>query len=224
MTCEPTPARDGMDIPGLREKYRREREKRIHREGQEQYIRATGDFAEVYESDPYTPFQPRDPLAEDIDVAVLGAGWSGILAGYHLKRAGITNFRTINHAGDFGGVWYWNRYPGLQCDNDAYAYLPLLEEMGFIPSKKFEDGYEIRGYAQSIARRFGLYPNALFHTLVKTLRWDEAIRRWRISTDRDRRHRRHRRAGDPLSRRPCQAALRAAAHGLHRGRKTQRPD
>jgi len=184
MSCEPTPAPNGIDIPALREKYRQEREKRIRRDGQEQYLRPVDGFAEIYEADPHMPVQPRDPVAEDIDVAVLGAGWSGILAGYHLKRAGITNFTTIDHAGNFGGVWYWNRYPGLQCDNDAYAYLPLIEEMGFMPSKKFADGYEIRRYAQSIARRFGLYPNALFHTLVKTLRWDEAIRRWRIGTDR----------------------------------------
>ena len=184
MTCEPTRTPDDIDIPALRAKYLRERDKRLRREGQAQYIRPLGDFAETYEADPYTPVAPRAAHAEDIDIAVLGAGWAGILAGYHLRRAGITDFRTIDHAGDFGGVWYWNRYPGLQCDNDAYAYLPLLEEMGFMPSKKFTDGFEIRGYAQSIARRFGLYDKALFHTLITSLRWDEDLRRWRIGTDR----------------------------------------
>ena len=79
------------------------------------------------------PWCPRALLSEDLDVAILGAGWTGTLAAYHLNHAGITNVRNIDHAGDFGGVWYWNRYPGLQCDNDAYCYLPLLEEMGFMP-------------------------------------------------------------------------------------------
>ena len=115
---------------------------------------------------------------------MLGAGWAGVLAGYLLRKAGVTNFRNIDHAGDFGGVWYWNRYPGLSCDNDAYCYLPLLEEMGFMPSKKFTDGFEIREYCQSVARKSNLYGNALFHTLVTAMRWDDAIKRYRITTDR----------------------------------------
>ena len=130
------------------------------------------------------PVAPRDAITEDLDVAILGAGWSGILAGYHLKKAGVSTFRNIDHAGDFGGVWYWNRYPGLQCDNDAYCYLPLLEETGFMPSKKFADGWEILEYCQLIATRFGLYDNALFHTRVTEMRWDEKIARWRIRTNR----------------------------------------
>src|SRR5690349_16783060 len=130
MKCEHTPTPpEAVDIPQLQAKYYRERDKRLRKDGQEQYIRPTGEFSEVYEADPYTPFTPRDSISEDLEVAVLGAGWSGILAGVHLRRAGISDFRNIDHAGDFGGVWYWNRYPGLQCDNDAYCYLPMLEEM-----------------------------------------------------------------------------------------------
>jgi cyclohexanone monooxygenase len=186
MTCLPSvcPPAEAVDIAALRARYRQERTRRIRTEGQEQYARPVGEFAEVYEADPYTPLAPRDPLNEDLDVAVLGAGWAGILAGYHLRKMGIGNFRNIDHAGDFGGVWYWNRYPGLQCDNDAYCYLPLLEEMGFMPTKKFTDGHEIREYSQSIARKFGLYDGALFHTMITALRWDAAIKRWRITTDR----------------------------------------
>lgn len=186
MTCEPTtvPSTEEVDIPALREKYRHERDKRIRPEGQKQYVEAAKDPSHSYEADPHMPIEPRAPLSEDIDVAVLGGGFSGVLAGVHLRNAGVSNFRNIDHAGDFGGVWYWNRYPGVQCDNDAYCYLPMLEEMGFMPSKKFSDGHEIYEYVQSIARRFELYENALFHTLVSTLRWDESIRRWRIATDR----------------------------------------
>ncbi|MDR3417275.1 MAG: NAD(P)/FAD-dependent oxidoreductase [Nevskia sp.] len=182
--CEPTRTPDDVDIPALREKYRQERSKRIRREGGAQYVRPTGAFAENYEADPHLPVVPRAPLLEDLDVAVLGGGWTGILCGYHLKRAGVGNFRIIEHGGDFGGVWYWNRYPGLQCDNDAYCYLPLLEETGFMPSKKFADGWEIHEYCQLVGKRYGLYDGALFHTRVIGMRWDAQINRWRVSTNR----------------------------------------
>jgi cation diffusion facilitator CzcD-associated flavoprotein CzcO len=182
--CAPTQTPQNVDGAALKDKYRQERDKRIRPEGQKQYVRPIGEFADSYEADPHMPVMARAAISEDLDVAILGAGWSGILAGYHLRQAGVSTFRNIDHAGDFGGVWYWNRYPGLQCDNDAYCYLPLLEETGFMPSKKFADGWEILEYAQSIAKRFGLYDNALFHTLVTALRWDDAISRWRISTNR----------------------------------------
>jgi cation diffusion facilitator CzcD-associated flavoprotein CzcO len=182
--CAPTQTPENIDGAALKEKYRQERDKRIRPEGQKQYVRPLGDFADTYEADPHMPVVPRAAIREDLDVAILGAGWSGILAGYHLKQLGVSTFRNIDHAGDFGGVWYWNRYPGLQCDNDAYCYLPLLEETGFMPSKKFADGWEILEYCQSIAKQSGLYDNALFHTLVTALRWDEKISRWRIGTNR----------------------------------------
>ncbi|MBN4055340.1 NAD(P)/FAD-dependent oxidoreductase [bacterium AH-315-K03] len=186
MTCKTTqiPAADEIDIPALREKYLHERDKRINRQGQNQYVRSKGDFGDAYEGDPHIPIEPRDAVSEDIDVVVLGAGFSGILAGVELRKAGVTNFRTIDHAGDFGGVWYWNRYPGVQCDNDAYCYLPMLEEMDYLPSKKFANGLDIYRYCQRIAKRFELYDGSLFHTMVKTVRWDDAIQRWRIGTNR----------------------------------------
>ena len=104
---------------------------------------------------------------------------------YHLKQAGVTNFRNIDTAGDFGGVWYWNRYPGIQCDNESYCYLPLLEETGFMPSKKFADGWEIYEYCQVASpTKFGFADRALFHTLINSLRWDEKLKRWRVGTNR----------------------------------------
>lgn len=172
-----------IDIPGLKQRYQDERDRRMRREGQYQYVKPVDDFADNYEADPYSPTVSRDAVNEEIDVAVLGGGWSGIMAGVHLRKQGLDSFRHIDHAGDFGGVWYWNRYPGLQCDNDAYCYLPLLEETGFMPSKKFTEGFEIREYAQSIAKKYELYENALFHTMVNSLRWDEDINRWRITTE-----------------------------------------
>jgi cyclohexanone monooxygenase len=184
MKCEATRTPDDVDIPALREKYRHERDKRIRTDGQKQYFKPTGAVAANYAVDPHTPLATRTPISEDIDVIVLGAGWGGIMASYHLTQAGVTNFRNIDTAGDFGGVWYWNQYPGIQCDNDAYCYLPLLEETGFMPSKKFADGSEIQQYAKLIAKKFGFSDKALFHTLINSLRWDEGIKRWRVGTNR----------------------------------------
>ena len=186
MKCQPTqtPALHEIDIDAIRQRYRHERDTRLRREGQQQYLKTQDDFAASYEDDPHTPMQPRAAIVEDLDVAILGGGFSGLMAGVHLRNAGVDTFRHIEHAGDFGGVWYWNRYPGIQCDNDAYCYLPLLEETGFVPSKKFADGFEIQAHCQRIANKYRLYDRALFHTLIKALRWDASMQRWRITTQR----------------------------------------
>ena len=184
MNCQPTHTPVEVDIPALREKYRRERDKRLRAEGQDQYFRPTGKIVENFAADPHKPVQKRDPISEEIDVVVLGAGWGGIMASYYLTKAGVTNFRNVDTAGDWGGVWYWNRYPGIQCDNESYCYLPLLEEMGFMPSKKFADGWEIQGYCRSIAEKFKFSDRALFHTHINKLQWDEKIKRWHVGTNR----------------------------------------
>lgn len=182
MDCKPMnlPPVEEIDIPAMRERYRRERDRRLRPEGQAQYLEAV----DAYEGDPHRPVEPRPAISEDIDVAILGAGFCGTLTSVELKNAGISSFRIIDHAGDFGGCWYWNRYPGIQCDNDAYCYLPLLEETGYMPKKKFEDGWDIYQHARRIAHRYDLYENALFHTLVTALRWDQSVQRWRVSTNR----------------------------------------
>jgi len=187
MICEKTkvPAPEDIDIPALKAKYAAEREKRMRRAGESQYAAPEDHLVhDTREHDPFEPVVPRDAVNEEIDVAILGAGWTGIMAGYHLTTMGVTNFRHIEHAGGFGGTWYWNRYPGIQCDNDAYCYLPLLEEMGELPSKKFADGKEIFDYIQRIVDRFGFRDKALVHTEITSLVWDEDIKRWHVSTDR----------------------------------------
>ena len=190
MTIEKTniPAADEIDIPALKEKYREERDRRIRPDGQKQYekVKASSKNENLEDSlaDPHKPVEPRDSIDEDLDVAILGAGWSGILAAYHLKKIGVSNFRNIDHAGDWGGVWYWNQYPGVQCDNDAYCYLPLLEETGFMPTKKYSDGYEIYDYFKLIEKKYDLGQNALFHTVITSLQWDESIQRWQVKTNR----------------------------------------
>jgi cyclohexanone monooxygenase len=183
-TCGPTRTPDDIDIDALREKYLHERDKRLRPEGSKQYVELKGDFAQFYEIDPHTPVTFRDPISEDINVAVLGGGIAGLLAGAYLKKAGVDDVRVIEMAGDFGGVWYWNRFPGIQCDNDAYCYIPMLEELNSIPSKKFADGPEIFEHCKRIGKHFGLYDGALFSTQVRDLRWDKSVKRWRIGTNR----------------------------------------
>ena len=186
MACKPTivPAAESIDIPVLREKYRVEKERRLRKDGQEQYVRLSDEGLPDYTVDPYKTPAERAPLDEEFDVMVLGAGWGGIKASYYLAKEGVTDIRNVDTAGDFGGVWYWNQYPGVQCDNDAYCYLPLLEEMGFMPSKKFSDGAEIQAYARSIAEKFGFANKALFHTQVTSIKWDAASNRWLVGTSR----------------------------------------
>ena len=183
-TCGPTDTPTDIDIPAIREKYAAERTKRLRSEGADQYLELEGDFADFYEVDPYTTVTERDAITEDVDVVILGGGFAGLLAGAHLKKAGVQGIRVIEMAGDFGGVWYWNRFPGIQCDNDAYCYVPLLEELGFMPSKKFADGAEIFQHCRNIGKHFGLYDGALFSTQVRDLRWEDSTQRWQISTDR----------------------------------------
>jgi len=182
--CAPTETPDDIDIDALREKYRQEREKRLRPEGSKQYIELEGELAEYYEIDPYTPLVARDPITDDVNVAILGGGIAGLLTGAYLKKAGVQDIRVIEMGGDFGGVWYWNRFPGIQCDNDAYCYIPLLEDLDYVPTKKYADGVEIWEHLQRIGKHFGLYDSAIFSTEVRTLRWDEGIKRWRISTNR----------------------------------------
>ena len=119
MRCAPTRKPDNVDIAELQKKYLRERDKRLRREGQAQYARPVGGAAGSFADDPHMPMRVRAPISEDIDVIILGAGWGGLMAAYHLTQAGVTNFRNVDTAGDFGGVGYWNRYPGIQCDNES---------------------------------------------------------------------------------------------------------
>jgi cyclohexanone monooxygenase len=182
--CPPTETPDDIDLEVLREKYRQEREKRLRPEGSKQYVELVDDFAGFYENDPHSPPLVRDPISEDIDVAVLGGGFGGLLCAAYLKKAGVDDVRIIELGGDFGGVWYWNRFPGIQCDNESYCYIPLLEELNFIPSKKFADGAEIYDHCRRIGKHYGLYDSAIFSTQVRELHWDDAFKRWRVDTNR----------------------------------------
>jgi cyclohexanone monooxygenase len=174
----------GIDPERLRARYRAERDRRLRPEGFGQYLEMKGEHAH-YRDDPYVaPGFTRDPLSDDVDVVVIGGGLGGVMLGTQLRKSGIENIRFIERGGDFGGVWYWNRYPGVACDTQAILYLPMLEEMGYLPDRKFAPGAEIRDYIQQIARKYDLYRDACFQTEVSGLRWDEEAERWIVSTNR----------------------------------------
>jgi cation diffusion facilitator CzcD-associated flavoprotein CzcO len=181
----PTAEELGFDPGALREKYAAERAKRLRADGNNQYQEITGKYAH-YNVDPYVePGFTRPALHEELDVLIIGGGFGGLLAAARLQKAGITNIRIIEKAGDFGGTWYWNRYPGAQCDIESYMYLPLLEETGYIPKEKYSFAPEIFEHAQRIGKHFHLYERACFQTQIKEARWDEEAGRWTVTTDRD---------------------------------------
>jgi cyclohexanone monooxygenase len=184
---------DGLpfDPDALRDRYRRERDRRLRPDGNDQYVEVKGRFAHFLD-DPYAPpGYTRAPLTDQVEVAVIGGGFGGLLAGVRLRQAGIESIRMIDPACDFGGTWYWNRYPGIACDIESYTYLPLLEEVGYVPKQKYADGAEILAHSQAIARKFDLYRDACFQTRVTELRWDEDAARWLISTNHGDRMRAH---------------------------------
>ena len=181
----PTPAELGFDPADLRQKYAEERTKRIRADGNNQYQEITGQH-EHYNTDPYVePGFTRPALQEELDAVIIGGGFGGLLAAARLQKEGITNIRIIEKAGDFGGTWYWNRYPGAQCDIESYVYLPLLEETGYIPKEKYSFAPEIFEHAQRIGKHFNLYERACFQTQVREARWNDEDGRWTITTDRD---------------------------------------
>jgi cyclohexanone monooxygenase len=172
-----------IDKDALRRKYAEERDKRLRPDGNAQYLQLKGQLAHYLE-DPYTPVTERAPKTDHVTVAFIGGGFAGLVTGARLKEAGVENVRIVEKAGDFGGTWYWNRYPGAQCDTASFVYMPLLEETGHMPTEKYTHAPEILEHSRRIGKQFDLYDNALFHTEVTDLEWDEERSRWIVRTNR----------------------------------------
>ncbi len=139
----------------------------------------------LFVDDPYVePGFTRPPLTDEVEVAVIGGGFGGLLVGARLRQLGVKDIRVIEKGGDFGGTWYWNRYPGVACDIESYVYMPLLEEVDYIPREKYSRGSEIFAHCKAIAEKFDLYRNVCFQTEVTELRWDAPGCCWIIATNR----------------------------------------
>ena len=180
----PTKEELGFDPDALRDKYRVERDKRLREDANDQYNEIKGEFSNFIE-DPYITMDiDRKPLTDEVEVAIIGGGFGGLIAGARLSELGFEDIRIIEKGGDFGGTWYWNRYPGAACDTEAYIYLPLLEELDYVPSQKYAHAPEILSHSKNIAKKYGLYENACLQTEVTGMQWDALASRWVIQTNR----------------------------------------
>jgi len=174
----------GFDPDALRARYREERDRRLRADGNAQYVEIAGDYAR-YLDDPFAPTDfSREPIAKETDIVVFGGGFSGLLTGARLREKGVDDFLIVEKGADFGGTWYWNRYPGAACDTESYIYMPLLEETGYMPVAKYARAPELFEHSRRIGRHFNLYEKALFQTEAKDARWDEASARWIVTTNR----------------------------------------
>lgn len=171
----------------IKQKFAEERDLRLgfRPEGTKQYTSdLTGELAR-YEVDPYAePAKPRDPITDTVECLFIGGGFSALLTAARLREKGVKSIRIVERGADVGGTWYWNRYPGAACDVSAYDYLPLLDELGYVPPSFFAKGPEIFAHCQAIARRYNLYELAVFQTTVTSTTWDAKAKLWRIKTDR----------------------------------------
>ena len=181
----PTKEELGFDPAALRDKYRAERDKRLRDDANEQYREIKDEYVDFL-ADPYIAHPTsREPLSDEVEIAIIGGGFGGLIAAARLKELGFEDIRLVEKGGDFGGTWYWNRYPGAACDTEAYIYLPLLEELNYVPTQKYAHAPEILSHSQNIAKKYNLYNNACLETEVTELNWDENAKKWIIQTNRE---------------------------------------
>ena len=171
----------------IKHKFAEERDLRLdyRPEGTQQYTSdLSGSFAR-YETDPYGgEIVPRAPITDTVECLFIGGGFSALLTSARLREYGVESIRIVERGADVGGTWYWNRYPGVACDVISYDYLPLLDEMDYVPKNHYAKGPEILAHCQAIARRYNLYELAVFQTTVTSTVWNEKEEMWQLTTDR----------------------------------------
>ncbi|KAL5444733.1 hypothetical protein PMIN07_003324 [Paraphaeosphaeria minitans] len=187
------PGVDLEKIESVRKKYAEEAQKRLRPDAGAQFLTlkdANDPRLQALNEDPWAnhvALNARPSPIQDSKVYpffVVGAGFGGLLFAVHAIRSGAAtaeDIRLVDAAGGFGGTWYWNRYPGLHCDVESYMYLPLLEETGYVPTKKYAPGWEIREHAERIADKWQLRDKTLFRSDVDSVTWDDSSELWTIS-------------------------------------------
>ncbi|MCE2488087.1 MAG: NAD(P)/FAD-dependent oxidoreductase [Desulfurellaceae bacterium] len=181
------PAKPQEYYDTIKQKFAEQRDLRLdyRPEGTGQYTsELTGTLAK-YEDDPYGgALKPREPISDTVECLFIGGGFSALLTSARLREYGVESIRIVERGADVGGTWYWNRYPGIACDVPSYDYLPLLDEMGYVPKSRFAKGDEIFAHCQAIAEKYDLYKLAVFQTTVTSTVWDAEEGLWHITTDR----------------------------------------
>ena len=172
-----------FDPGALHAKYLDERDKRIEF-GDRTYIRIRDDLSHFADDPHADPNFTREPVFDEVQFVLVGAGFGSLVMGAHLRKAGFDDLRIVDTAADVGGTWYWNRYPGAACDTEGYVYVPMLEDTNTMLSSKYTFQPEILAQANRIADKYKLRDNALFQTAVTGMEWDEADKKWIVTTDR----------------------------------------
>ncbi|MFP5414600.1 MAG: flavin-containing monooxygenase [Gammaproteobacteria bacterium] len=171
----------------IKQRFAEERDLRINYrpEGSKQYDTELQGALAKYDQDPYAgPVTPRAPLTDTVECLFIGGGFSALLTSARLREIGVDSIRIVERGADVGGTWYWNRYPGIACDVPSYDYLPLLDEMNYVPKHRYARGDEIFQHCRAIAKKYDLYDLAVFQTTVIETRWDKTEKLWHIKTDR----------------------------------------
>lgn len=120
-------------------------------------------------------------VEKPVRIAIIGSGFGGLGMAIRLKQAGIDDFVILEKADALGGTWRDNTYPGAACDVPSHLYSYSFERK-FDWSYKFAPQAEILDYLRHCARKYALEPHIHFNTEVQAAHFDEAARRWKITT------------------------------------------
>ena len=121
----------------------------------------------------------------EVDAVVLGAGVAGLYQLHQLREQGL-RVRAFDAAGDVGGTWWWNRYPGARFDSEGYIYQYLFDESLYKDwswSQKFPGQPEIERWMHYVTDRLGLREDIQFNTRITVANYDEDRGRWLVHTD-----------------------------------------
>ncbi|CAM9764963.1 unnamed protein product [Phaeothamnion confervicola] len=183
----PRPEKPQEYYDAIKKKFAEERDLRLKYKpaGTQEYIyELEGELAK-YEIDTYGgEIKPRAAINDTVECLFIGGGFSALLASAKLREYGVESIRIVERGADVGGTWYWNRYPGIACDVVSYDYLPLLDEMNYVPRDHYAKGSEIFEHCQAIAKKYDLYGLAVFQTTVTSTVWNDAEQLWTVKTDR----------------------------------------
>ncbi len=185
LSSKPTRPQEYYD--SIKQKFAEERDLRLNYrpQGTAQYTSDLTGALEKYSIDPYGgQVTPRAPINDTVECLFIGGGFSALLTSARLRERGVESIRIVERGADVGGTWYWNRYPGVACDVPAYDYLPLLDELDYVPKDHYAKGPEIYAHCRAIAKKYNLFELATFQTTVTATVWDEAAQMWHITTDR----------------------------------------